>query len=347
MSDVTANTDRTDARRAALAHWVEFELGLHGARIAPASEDASFRRYFRIQHGGRSLIAMDAPPEREDLGPYLAVAALLEQMSVHVPHVYEVDRARGFVLLSDLGSRLYLAELTAGADPDPLYRDAAAALLTMQSWPEAALDTLPAYDTRLLDREVQLFPDWFLARHLQAPPDEAVQGVVARVSQALASAALEQPQVFVHRDYHSRNLMLCTERNPGVLDFQDAVRGAVSYDLVSLYKDCYIAWPRARVLDWVERYRIAALGRGLRLPSAAEFVRWFDLMGVQRHLKVLGIFARLWYRDGKPGYLADLPRVLAYVQELSGRYAELGELDLLLAQVVVPRFPAAQARVGL
>jgi N-acetylmuramate 1-kinase len=341
MSD-TANTD---ARRAALAHWIEFDLGLHGAVVVPASEDASFRRYFRIQHGGRSLIAMDAPPEREDLGPYLAVAALLERMGVHVPHVYEVDRARGFVLISDLGSRLYLAALTAGADPEPLYRDAASALLTMQSCPED-LGALPAYDARLLDREVQLFPDWFLARHLQAPPDDAQRAVVARVSAALAAAALEQPQVFVHRDYHSRNLMLCAERNPGVLDFQDAVRGAVTYDLVSLYKDCYIAWPRPRVLDWLERYRVAALGRGLRLPSSAEFVRWFDLMGVQRHLKVLGIFARLWYRDGKPGYLADLPRVLAYVQELSGRYAELSELDQLLSQVVVPRFPTAQARAG-
>jgi aminoglycoside/choline kinase family phosphotransferase len=266
---------------------------------------------------------------------------------VHVPHVYEVDRTRGFVLLSDLGSRLYLSALTAGADPEPLYGDAAATLLTMQSWPEAELGALAAYDTRLLDREVQLFPEWFLARHLQAPPDDAQRAVVARASQTLAAAALEQPQVFVHRDYHSRNLMLCAERNPGVLDFQDAVRGAVTYDLVSLYKDCYIAWPRPRVLEWVERYRIAAVGRGLRLPATAEFVRWFDLMGVQRHLKVLGIFARLWYRDGKPGYLADLPRVLAYVQELSGQYAELRELDLLLSAVVAPRFPSAQARLGL
>jgi len=344
MSNVTTHSD---ARLAALAHWIEIELGLGGAHIAPASEDASFRRYFRIQRGGRSLIAMDAPPEREDLGPFLAVAALLEQMGVHVPHVYEVDRARGFVLLSDLGSRLYLSALAAGADPEPLYRDAAAALLTMQSWSGAGLDALPAYDVSLLDREVQLFPDWFLTRHLEAAPDEAQRAIVARVSQALAAAALEQPQVFVHRDYHSRNLMICTERNPGVIDFQDAVRGAVTYDLVSLYKDCYITWPRPRVLDWLERYRTAALGGGLRLPSAAEFVRWFDLMGVQRHLKVLGIFARLWYRDGKPGYLADLPRVLAYVQELSGKYAELRELDLLLSQVVAPRFPGAEARVGL
>jgi aminoglycoside/choline kinase family phosphotransferase len=340
-------TTHTDARLAALTRWIEIELGLHGARVAPASEDASFRRYFRIQHAGRSLIAMDAPPEREDLGPYLAVAALLEQIGVHVPHVYEVDRAQGFVLLSDLGARLYLSALTAGADPEPLYRDAAATLLTMQSWSGAGLGALPAYDAQLLDREVQLFPDWFLTRHLEAAPDGEQRATVARVSNALADAALEQPQVFVHRDYHSRNLMLCAERNPGVLDFQDAVRGAVTYDLVSIYKDCYIAWPRPRVLEWLERYRSAALVRGLRLPAAGEFVRWFDLMGVQRHLKVLGIFARLWYRDGKPGYLADLPRVLAYVQELSGQYGELQELDRLLAQVVAPRFAAAQARVGL
>jgi len=345
MSDVTVNA--SDARRAELAHWIDVDLGLHGAVMVPASEDASFRRYFRIQQGGRTLIAMDAPPEREDLGPYLTVAALLERMGVHVPHVYEVDRKRGFLLLSDLGSRLYLAALTGGADPEPLYRDAAATLLTMQSWPEAQLGAVPAYDARLLDREVQLFPEWFLTRHLEAAPDAAQQAVVDRISRMLAAAALGQPQVFVHRDYHSRNLMVCAARNPGVLDFQDAVRGAVTYDLVSLYKDCYIVWPRPRILAWLEQYRLAAQNRGLALPSRAEFVRWFDLMGVQRHLKVLGIFARLWYRDGKPGYLADLPRVLAYVQELSGRYAELGELDDLIKNVVEPRFSAAQARVGL
>jgi len=334
-----------DARRAELEHWLRRDLGLELAGVVPASEDASFRRYFRAQAGGRSYIVMDAPPGREDLAPYLSVAAALGGIGVNVPAVLEADRERGFLLLTDLGTTLYLDSLAVRDEVDALYRDATQTLLVIQSRGLAAAAELAPYDVTLLERELELFPDWFLARHLGAPAAAAERALLKRAAAVLTGAALEQPQVFVHRDYHSRNLMRTAVRNPGVIDFQDAVRGAIAYDLVSLFKDCYIAWPRARVLDWVYDYRRRALAAGLAIPgSAAEFVRWFDLMGVQRHLKVLGIFARLWYRDGKPGYLRDLPRVLDYLLAITPAYAELGELDRFLRAAVVPGFAAAQAQ---
>jgi aminoglycoside/choline kinase family phosphotransferase len=338
-------TVAADPRLALLHHWLRHDLKLVVDDVAPASADASFRRYFRVRSGGRSVIAMDAPPERENVAPFLAVAGALGAIGVNVPEVLEVDRERGFLLLTDLGSTHYLAALAAGAEPERLYADAAESLLLIQARGGAAALALPAYDAAFLDFEVQQFPQWFLARHLGIDPDASVHGLVARVSALLAAVALEQPQVFVHRDYHSRNLMLTSERNPGILDFQDAMRGALTYDLASLFKDCYIVWPRERVLEWLRRYRQRALMAGVAAGRHdAEFIRWFDLVGVQRHLKVLGVFARLWYRDGKPGYLGDLPTVLNYVREMTGSYAELAELDRFLASEVAPRFAAAQAR---
>jgi N-acetylmuramate 1-kinase len=335
-----------DARRAQLEDWLRRDLKLELAGVVPASADASFRRYFRAHAGGRSYIVMDAPPEHEDLEPFVSVAAALGGIGVNVPSVLEADRERGFLLLTDLGSTLYLAALAAPAEVDALYRDATATLLLIQSRGLAAAAALEPYGVALLEREMQLFPEWFLGRHLGAPPAAAERELLARTAALLIDAALEQPQVFVHRDYHSRNLMRTVLRNPGVLDFQDAVRGAITYDLVSLFKDCYVAWPRARVLDWVGDYRRRALAAGLAIPgSEADFVRWFDLMGLQRHLKVLGIFARLWYRDGKASYLRDLPLVLDYVLAATPQYAELAELDRFLRAAVVPRFAAAQARV--
>ncbi|HUO96346.1 MAG TPA: phosphotransferase [Steroidobacteraceae bacterium] len=339
------DTARPDPRLALLARWLEHDLDLAGVDVAPASADASFRRYFRVRHGARTLIAMDAPPGREDLGPFVAVARALRALGVTVPQILEEDRAQGFLLMTDLGSTHYLAAFAAGADVERLYRDATTALLRIQTHGLAAAATLPAYDAAVLDRELQLFPEWLLGRHLGTPPAAAEQALIGRVSARLAASAREQPQVFVHRDYHSRNLMVLPAGNPGILDFQDALRGALTYDLVSLFKDCYIVWPRPRVLGWVEDFRRRALAEGIAIPgSGADFVRWFDLMGLQRHLKVLGIFARLWYRDGKSAYLRDLPTVLDYVLETTSAYAELAEFDAFLRAAVVPGFAAAQQR---
>ncbi len=337
--------DAPDSRLALLGQWLRQDLQLRGSRIEPASADASFRRYFRVHAPARTLIAMDAPPDREDLRPFLAVARMLGALGVTVPEVVAEDRARGFLLMTDLGSTHYLAALKEGHDVDRLYHDATEALLRIQVRGLEAAAALPAYDAAFLDREVQQFPQWFLARHLGTAPARAEQGLIDRTSAALAAAALEQPQVFVHRDYHSRNLMLLAARNPGIIDFQDAMHGALTYDLVSLFKDCYIVWPRPRVRAWVADYRRRALSAGLAVRGdEADFFRWFDLMGLQRHLKVLGVFARLWYRDGKAGYLRDLPTVLDYVLGATADYAELGEFDRYLRAAVVPHFAAAQAR---
>jgi aminoglycoside/choline kinase family phosphotransferase len=341
MPEVTRRPQ--DLRLVLLARWLHEELGMRGATIEPASEDASFRRYFRVRHGENCFVAMDAPPERESLQPFLRVAALLAGVGLNVPQVHEVDEARGFLLLSDLGSRHYLAELAAGADPEPLYADAAQALLILQT--AAPVAELAPYDATRLRQEMGLFPEWFLGAHLGLPPAVERDALLERLGTVLVSVAHEQPQVFVHRDYHSRNLMLCPARNPGILDFQDAVRGALCYDLASLYKDCYIRWPRPRVLAWLESYRRQAEALGLPLPGQGEFRRWFDLIGLQRHLKVLGIFARLWYRDGKSGYLGDLPRVLDYVLEVSALYAETAELEAMLRGPVLSAFALAQQRV--
>ncbi len=332
-----------DPRLSLLRQWLARDCGLLGAGIEPASADASFRRYFRVTAANRSLIAMDAPPPQEDVGPFVRIAALLAATGVSVPGVLEQDPGRGFLLLSDFGSTHYLAALTRGEDPQRLYGEAAAALLQIQL--RGAVAPLQPYGEVLLERELALFPEWFLGRHLSVVLGDAEQQLLARLGATLVAAAREQPQVFVHRDYHSRNLMVLASGNPGILDFQDAVRGAVTYDLASLYKDCYVSWPRSRVLGWVEDYRRRALAAGLALPDEREFVRWFDLVGLQRHLKVLGIFARLWYRDGRPGYLADLPRVLHYVIQTCAAYDELAGLARLFESQVLPRFDAAQARV--
>ena len=335
-----------DARLALILAWLSRELNLPGARLEPASSDASFRRYFRVFAGGATYIVMDAPPLKEDVHPYLKVTQLLESLGVHVPHVHAADAGRGLLLLEDLGSTLYLERLSAGDDPEPLYRDALAALAAIQVRGREASRELPPYDHAALERELMLMPEWLLTRHLGLTPSAADAATLADSFAFLIREALAQPAVFVHRDYHSRNLMVVNGRNPGVLDFQDALCGPVGYDLVSLLKDCYIAWPRARVLGWVSDYR-AQLARsgGPAGSSEAEFLRWFDLIGVQRHIKVLGIFCRLWYRDGKSGYLADLPRVFAYVRETCGEYPELEPFARFLERAVAAALPRANARV--
>jgi aminoglycoside/choline kinase family phosphotransferase len=337
----------SDARLALIHEWVSGPLKLNATAIVPASSDASFRRYFRVSTAdGRTFVVMDAPPGKEDVRPYLAVSGLLESTGVHVPHVHEQDIERGLLLLEDLGSTLYLARLNAGDDPDSLYGDALNALATIQLQGRDAAAELAPYDREALMREMALMPEWFCARHLALEAVPADQAVIGRAFELLIAEALAQPQVFVHRDYHSRNLMVTRERNPGVIDFQDAVRGPIGYDLVSLLKDCYISWPRERVERWVSGYRALLAKRGGAVgKDEREFLRWFDFIGVQRHIKVLGIFARLWYRDGKSGYLRDLPLTLEYVRDTCRRYAELAELSQLVEARFVPELPRANARV--
>jgi aminoglycoside/choline kinase family phosphotransferase len=336
---------QTDARLALITEWLSRELRLPAERLEPASSDASFRRYFRAFCAGGTYIVMDAPPDREDVRPYLKVARLLESLGAHVPHVHASDSGRGLLLLEDLGSTLYLERLEGGDDPRRLYRDALAVLAQIQLRGLEAARELPPYDAAALGSELALMPEWFLGRHLALTPSDDERRLLEDTFAFLTRAALAQPTVFVHRDYHSRNLMVVGERNPGIIDFQDALCGPVGYDLVSLLKDCYIGWPRERVLGWVEEFRALLAAQGGAVgASASEFVRWFDLIGVQRHVKVLGIFCRLWYRDGKPGYLPDLPRTLDYVRDTCTRYHELAAFGRFLEQQVVAQLPRANAR---
>jgi aminoglycoside/choline kinase family phosphotransferase len=353
--------DASDSRLDALTEWVVESLGFTQSRIEPASADASFRRYFRITRGGDTYIVMDAPPEKEDVGPFIRVARSMAGMGLNVPIVLARDEEQGFLLLSDLGSRQYLDELNAGQDVDRLYTDALAALVILQTKGESAARDLHPYDHALLRREMELLPEWFLQWHLGRAVGPGDRAVLDRSFDALARAALEQPTAFVHRDYHSRNLLVCGGispavgagggdaaggRNPGILDFQDAVRGPITYDAVSLLKDCYIAWPEQRVRGWLSAYRGRLRDAGFTVPGdEADFVRWFDLMGLQRHIKVLGIFARLFYRDAKSGYIKDLPRVLDYVRHTAGMYPETAELAEFVRERIDPGFAGAQARV--
>jgi N-acetylmuramate 1-kinase len=330
-----------DARLEQLRRWLESLFGAADFELAPASADASFRRYFRVTRAGETWIAMDAPPDKEDMAPYVRIASMLADIGVNAPRVKERNGAEGFLLNSDLGARTYLMELDAGGDADRLYADALSALVRIQARGSAHARQLPPYDDALLRREMSLFPDWFLGRHLGLALREEETAGLARVVDLLAAEALRQPRVFVHRDYHSRNLMVCDGKrqgeNPGILDFQDAVHGPVAYDLVSLLRDCYVAWPRERVLGWASQFRQEAQASGVAVGgSEAEFLRWFDWMGVQRHLKAIGIFARLWHRDGKPGYLKDIPRTLGYVRAVSGDYPELASLRSLIDRQVLP-----------
>lgn len=339
--------ENADPRLQRLERWIAGLPGPPVERIAPASTDASFRRYFRVHRGGSTQIAMDAPPERESLDAWLRVVRILDATGVHVPPVIAVDAEQGFVLIGDLGRQHYLEALGAGADPEALYADAIDALVRLQSGDPAEAAELPPYDRGLLLHELELFTEWFAGRHLGLALSEPARRTIDEAFAWLCEQALAQPVVLVHRDYHSRNLLVRSPGNPGIVDFQDAVRGPVTYDLVSLLKDCYVAWPRRRVLGWLDRYREKAAAAGIDVGDSRErFVDWFDRMGLQRHLKVLGIFARLWHRDGKPGYLADLPRVLDYALEATEGIPELAGFDEFLRREVVPGFAALARRAG-
>ncbi|MBI4294327.1 MAG: phosphotransferase [Betaproteobacteria bacterium] len=319
-------------RSAQLQQWLESTLGHASFRLTGVSNDASFRRYFRVHFddGRTTLVVMDAPPPQEDCRPYVHVAALFAAAGVHVPQIHAQNLAAGFLLLSDLGDTTYLKSLEESS-ADRLYGDALEALLCLQraSRPGA----LPQYDRELLRRELMLFPDWYCARQLGRELNAVQRQALEEVFGVLLENNLGQPKVYVHRDYHSRNLML-SQPNPGILDFQDAVYGPITYDLVSLLRDAYIAWPEERVLDWCARYWERARRAGLPVAADfAEFYRDFEWMGAQRQLKVLGIFARLCWRDGKDGYLRDQPLVMRYLRRTCERYRELMPLARLLDEL--------------
>ena len=318
-------TDRSAARLA----WARSVLDAPALTLEPASSDASFRSYWRTRHEGESWIVMDSPPALEDPRPWLAIGERLAAAGLHVPAVRAKDLDQGFLLIEDLGNRLYLSELNEH-NADALYGDAMDALLRMQT--RMDYRDLPPFDREVLVRGLEVMPEWFLSRHLGHTPSCGEWDVLETAFGAIVRNALEQPRCFVHRDYHSRNLLIVGSNNPGVIDFQGALGGPVTYDLASLLRDAYIVWPRERVEGWVDSYRQRLLDAGVidAAVDTARFLRWFDLTGLHRHVRVLGQFYRLWYRDGKPGYLADVPRVYAYVVSVASRYPELADFAALL-----------------
>ncbi len=320
----------SDPRLEQLREWLAGRLAGSAFSLKPASTDASFRRYFRVTVAGGSWIAMDAPPEHEDCRPFVRVAELLHAAGVNAPQVEAQDLERGFLLLTDFGDTTYLATLDA-TNADRLFGDAVGALL---KWQLASREgELPPYDEALLGRECDLFPEWYVARHLGVTLSAAQQRSLAETVSLVIESALAQPRVYVHRDFMPRNLMV-TEPNPGVIDFQDAVYGPISYDMVSLTRDAFISWDEERVIDWTARYWEKAKKSGLPVnPDFGDFYRDFEWMGLQRHLKVLGIFARIHYRDGKSGYLKDTPRFLNYARTVAARYRELAPLAGLFDQL--------------
>jgi aminoglycoside/choline kinase family phosphotransferase len=319
-----------DQRLELLRAWLAGPLAGAAFSLAPASADASFRRYFRVTLDAGTRIVMDAPPQREDSRPFVQVAQLMHAAGIHVPQVLAADLDQGFLLLTDLGDTTYLNALNED-NAAALFSDAIGALI---AWQRASRPgVLPPYDRALLQREMDLFPDWYVGRHLGLTLSDAQRATLTRINNLLADSALAQPAVYVHRDYMPRNLML-SQPNPGVLDFQDAVYGPITYDVASLFRDAFISWPEERVIDWAARYWERA--KQAQLPVDAdfgEFYRAFEWMGLQRHLKVLGIFARICYRDGKPAYLEDAPRFIAYVRAVCARYAALAPLAQLLDEL--------------
>jgi aminoglycoside/choline kinase family phosphotransferase len=300
------------------------------ATLTAASSDASFRRYFRWEGAGRSFVVMDAPPPQENCKPFVDIAFLLAKSGINVPKIYAEDLERGFLLLNDLGNKTYL-DVIDGENADPLFADAMKALLAFQQLPMVA--PLPSYDVALLRRELELFPEWYVKRELGVEFNSTQQQQWQQISDLLIDSALAQPKVLVHRDYMPRNLML-SEPNPGVLDFQDAVYGPVTYDVTCLFKDAFLSWPEERVRGWLENYWQQASALNIPVqPDFEDFLRASDLMGVQRHLKVIGIFARICHRDGKPRYLADVPRFFSYIEAVIARRPELAELQALFTSL--------------
>lgn len=325
---------RVDKRKVALDSWVSEQLG-HEVVGETASADASFRRYFRYSDANRTLIGMDAPPEQEDCRPFVQIAGTLEQAGLHVPHILASDYTRGFLLLSDLGRSTWLPQLDeadANNKATAFFADAIEALITLQ---QASVADLPRYDQALIERELALFPDWYLAKERKLDFTPTQQKDWQALCSVLTDNMLAQSQVFVHRDYMPRNLMV-SEPNPGVIDFQDAVAGPIGYDPVCLFRDAFLSWPEDKITDWLRQYYDKGIAAGLPLPAQFnEFKRQADLTGVQRHLKVIGIFARICHRDGKPKYLQDVPRFFRYLRTQAAAYDELAPLARLLADVAL------------
>ncbi len=309
--------------------WLSEYFGEKKFNIKPASEDASFRSYYRVSINNQTYILMDAPPEYEDCRPFVKVLDMLIKHEVHAPHVYAQDLTLGFLLLSDFGNTLYLDELN-DKTVNGLYGSAIDTLVQIQSIPSA--DDLPAYDAELLLTEMQLFRDWFIHEHLGIKLNDEQTDTLTSTFKLLQDSAIEQPQVMVHRDYHSRNLMVTSNKSPGVIDFQDAVHGPITYDLASLLKDCYISWPADKVAYFCDVFTSKSQHITDKIEKN-QFMRWFDLMAAQRHLKAIGIFCRLNYRDGKPGYLNDIPRTMRYLTETASKYLDLQAFSQLLEEI--------------
>ena len=325
-----------DPRILALSNWLKTEIKLDIQSLEPASSDASFRRYFRVIHSKGRHIVMDAPPDKENTEPFIRIAKLFESANLHVPAIEEINSEQGFLLLEDLGSTCLLDAINP-SNADRIYQQALDSLFQLQT--KIAIDNcgLNHYDQRLLERELGIFSEWFLDKLLDIHFPKSVK---KPLHQLLIASALEQPQVCVHRDFHSRNLMILDSNSPGIIDFQDAVIGPISYDLVSLLRDCYIQWPTQQVEQWTAAYYQRLLSANLITVEFAKFKRWFDLMGLQRHLKAVGIFARLHLRDGKSNYLADIPRTVNYINNVSKSYPELSAFSQFLETAVLPIYPS-------
>jgi len=342
-NSISQNDHDTDHRLAALNDWISGIDEIADCELTPASDDASFRRYFRLHNGVESFIVMDAPPADEDCLPFIRVAGYLESMQLNAPRILEADLQNGFLLVSDLGSEQFLTRLkSAPEEAESLYGDAVDALLTLQRRGAAYQALLPPYDEALLRFELSLFRDWLCNTHLNLSFSEEDERRWQACCDVLVDNATCQPQVFVHRDYHSRNLMVTEQDNPGILDFQDAVEGPFTYDLVSLLKDCYISWPADEVRQWALGYYRKLSAATRELIDEQQFCRYFELMGVQRELKAAGIFCRLNHRDTKPAYLDDVPRTLNYIVELGSRYEELDFLMPLISERVLPAWRDAE-----
>lgn len=316
-----------------LKNWLREVMQTPDFELKPASEDASFRSYHRLFLQDKSFIVMDAPPPEEDCKPFVQISKTLLASGINVPVIHHMDLEQGFLVLDDFGDTLYLGELNSNS-VDRLYSDAIKSLVTMQS--KTGTDDIPVYNEALLRHEMGLFTEWLLAKHLQIDLSNEETVAINTVFSLLVDNAIQQPQAFVHRDFHSRNLMITETNNPGVIDYQDAVHGPISYDLVSLLKDCYIKWPKQDINRWVEFY-LQQLSESRTEIDRQQFQRWFDLMGVQRHLKASGIFARLSLRDGKHHFLNDVPRTLSYIVDLKKDYEELSALCALIEKKVLPR----------
>lgn len=340
---ISQNDHDTDHRLAALNDWISGIDEIAGCQLTPASDDASFRRYFRLHNGVESFILMDAPPADEDCLPFIRVAGYLESMRLNAPRVLEADIQNGFLLVSDLGSEQLLTRLkSAPEEAGSLYGDTIDALLALQRRGAAYQALLPPYDETLLRFELSLFRDWLCNTHLNLSFSEEDEQRWQACCDVLVDNATCQPQVFVHRDFHSRNLMVTEQDNPGILDFQDAVEGPFTYDLVSLLKDCYISWPADDVRQWALGYYRKLSAATRELVDEQQFLQYFDLMGVQRELKAAGIFCRLNHRDTKPAYLDAVPRTLNYIVELGSRYEELDFLLPLITERVLPAWRNAE-----